>query len=211
MGDGGPDIPPAFVPLANVIGDGPELQKRNTFLQTGEMKGSSLHAFNNGRHILLIPAYAGTVGADLIDGEASDLLYPGEIQKVTMGIDQEAVVKGGGIPIHQVEVEEGLKILPFLNAQVSEDLFFHCQDGADPARGETTRNSGLDYDVRSASANLTHKCINSGERADAGDEHVRFEAPGRGGAVFQQIDSGLNFKACGGCQYNVHAANICIH
>src|SRR6187402_2216281 len=85
-----PEIPLAFVPLTNVIGDRPELQEGNVLLQAGIVKGSSFHALNNGSYILLIPVYTCSIRADLVDGEGPDGRQAGEVEPVLMGIDQQA-------------------------------------------------------------------------------------------------------------------------
>lgn len=172
MGDGGPDIPLAFVPYANVIADGPDLQKGDTFFQTGEMKGSSFHAFNNGSYILLIPPDAGFVGADLVDGNASYFFQPGEVQQRLMGVDQQAIGKGGDAGVSEMEVEDGFELPALLYTQISQGLFFYDEDIAYPPGEKTAGDPCLNDDVRFTSANLAHECINGRDGTDACDEHV---------------------------------------
>src|SRR5258708_2316590 len=80
VGDGRPDVPFGLIPLPDIIGDRPELQKRNILLQAYIMKTSAFHAFNNGGCILLNPFDPGSIGTDLIYGDGTYGLQAGQSQ-----------------------------------------------------------------------------------------------------------------------------------
>lgn len=166
------------------------------------MQRCSFHAFNNGGYILLIPFYAGGVGADLVDGDGPDLPQSGGGQPFFIGINEAAIGKGVGIAVHEVEVKDGVEGAVFLYADVAQRLFLYGHDLADGSGDKAAGDAGLDDTVGSAYADLTHKRPCGGEGADACKEGLYFVAPGGVG------HSRLNFKACGGCQQDIHGANI---
>lgn len=218
VSNGTSEIPLSLVPLTDVIGDGPELQEGDTLIQTGIMKRSAFHAFNNGGYILLIPFYTFFVRADLVDGKGPDGGQAGKVQPALMWIDQQAVGKGEDIGCRELQVEDGLEGPVFVYSQISQRLFFYNQHLSCLSGNKAAGYPGLYNEVRPASANLAHERIDSGNGTDAGEEHVDLMAAEGISLAFsgmfpgtEQVNSRLNLKACGSRQQDVHDANIRNH
>src|SRR3569833_926186 len=201
------EIPLSLVALTDVIGDRPELQEGDTLVQTGIMKSSAFHAFNNGGYILLIPCYTFFVRADLVDGKDPYDGQAGEVQPALMWNDQQAVGIGEDIVCRELQVEDGFEGLVFVYPQISQRLFFYDQHLSCPSGNKTAGYPRLYNEVRPASANMAHEGIDSGNGADAGEEHVDpMAAEGKSLAFSgmfpgtEHVNSRLNLKACGSHQ-----------
>ncbi len=130
---------------------------------------------------------------------------PVRVSKVRVRVDQAAVGEWRQVGVGEVQVEKGLELAVFPDAEVGQRFVPDGKDFATGSAGEAAGNAGLDDQVGAIPVNLSHKRPGGGEAADAGDEGgdagLDGGRRGRGWMPIQQeVDSGLNFKRCGGGQ-----------
>jgi hypothetical protein len=123
---------------------------------------------------------------------------------------RRAVCEWRLVGVGEAQVEGGLELSVFPDAEVSERFVADGKDLAVGSAVEAAGDTSLDDQVGAIPANLSHNRPGGGEASDAGDQGgdamggsgMMFgRRGGRMGAGFQQeVDCGLNFERRGGGQ-----------
>ncbi len=72
--DGGLETPVGFIPLADIVGEGPDLDKRNLGFAAYIVQGSAFHAFGGGIVFFVQLPDSFGFGSDFVNGDTTHFL-----------------------------------------------------------------------------------------------------------------------------------------
>ena len=211
VGDGFLHFPFRFIPFAHVIGNGPQLDEGNFFLQAYIMQGSAFHRFDIGlkmfNELLLLQRAVGYG----IHGYGTNAMQRNLVSDLAT-VREPSIGEGEFILICQSALEERSEAAFFFGTEVAEAILLNPNRFTQgDVRIKCSGNTSLDDEVVIDLLHAFLQVIKGGGHANTGDQEVdRGTVPGEefdfvGGSRKQQYLHGANFvfvlHISGFCRY----------